>query len=66
MTKEEFTRAFVALSQEEKHEVAAEIMRNYCRFPGGCVGEMMSLCSGMMGGMFGLPFGTAAHTGERA
>ncbi len=65
MTKDEFMRAFKALSQEEKHEVAEEIMRDYCRFPGGCVGEMMSLCSNMMGGISGFPFGTAERKGER-
>jgi len=49
MTKEDFIQAFKGLSQEEKHAVATAIMGEYCRAPGGCVAELMSLCSGMMG-----------------
>lgn len=65
MTKKEFMSAFKALSQEEKHAVAEEIVRGYCRYPGGCVAEMMSLCSSMMGGMSPFPF-EAPGTGESA
>jgi len=64
MTKEQFLNAFRALSQEGKHAVAEEIMRAYCRAPGGCVAEMMSLCSNLKGRMSGFPFARADHTGE--
>jgi len=66
MTKEEIIRGFKALPQEEKGAVVQEIAREFFREQGGSFAVMMSMCSGMMGGMSPFPFATSERAGEPA